>query len=60
MTIRLDIELYYRFHNITAAIGATHNGVIRNLVERYVAEHADKTQNSRTQKLAAHRSRGGQ
>lgn len=42
MTIRLENELYKKFHEKVSSIGATHNGVIKRLVSEYVKKPAVK------------------
>lgn len=39
MTIVLERALYQLFHTKTHDAGATHNGIIRTLVQRYVNGH---------------------
>ena len=36
LTIRIQNELYYRLHKYTEKIGATHNGVVRVLIEDFL------------------------
>lgn len=56
MTIRIDNDLYWQFHNVCQSEGATHNGVVRMLIRKYVAEKESAKQ-THSQRFMSQRSK---